>query len=64
MTAVLERAWRVASWYVGSIMGDRAYRRYVEHLRATHPDAPVPTEREFWRTRHAEADARPGMRCC
>ncbi|MDR7329187.1 uncharacterized short protein YbdD (DUF466 family) [Corynebacterium guangdongense] len=51
-------------WYVGELMGDHAYARYVEHLRRHHPDAEVPTEREYWRARYAEQDANPGARCC
>ncbi len=57
-------ALRAARWYVGELMGDHDYARYVEHLTRTHPDAPIPTEREFWRARHAAADAAPASRCC
>ncbi|AHK29727.1 hypothetical protein Rwratislav_01167 [Rhodococcus wratislaviensis IFP 2016] len=45
-------------------MGDHDYSRYVEHLRRNHPDAEVPTEREYWKARYADADANPGARCC
>jgi uncharacterized short protein YbdD (DUF466 family) len=45
-------------------MGDNHYQRYVEHRRRTHPDEPVFSEREYWRMRHAAADANPGARCC
>ncbi|HEY5877358.1 MAG TPA: YbdD/YjiX family protein, partial [Nakamurella sp.] len=45
-------------------LGDTAYARYVEHLGRHHPDAPVPSEREYWRQRYAEQDANPGARCC
>ena len=62
--AGLAGAWRGLRWWVGSVLGDTAYARYVEHLRRTHPQAPVPTEREYWRQRYAEQDARPGARCC
>jgi uncharacterized short protein YbdD (DUF466 family) len=51
-------------WYVSSLMGDNHYRRYVEHRRRTHPGEPVLTEREYWRARHATADAGPAARCC
>ncbi len=57
-------AWRGLRWWVGSVLGDTAYTRYVEHLRRSHPDASVPTEREYWRARYAEQDANPGARCC
>ncbi len=62
--SAIVRAWRGVRWWFGSVLGDDAYQRYVEHLRRSHPDAPVPTEREFWRRRYAEADANPGARCC
>ncbi|WJZ17753.1 YbdD/YjiX family protein [Corynebacterium guangdongense] len=58
------KAVRSVRWYVGELMGDHAYARYVEHLRRHHPDAEVPTEREYWRARYAEQDANPGARCC
>jgi uncharacterized short protein YbdD (DUF466 family) len=51
-------------WYVREVMGDAKYERYVRHLQAVHPDAPVPTEREFWRQHYAEQEASPGTRCC
>lgn len=51
-------------WYFGELMGDHDYRKYCEHLRAHHPERPVPTEREYWRARYAEQDANPGARCC
>ncbi|ANS26847.1 uncharacterized short protein YbdD (DUF466 family) [Rhodococcus percolatus] len=58
------RAVRTAWWWTGSLMGDHDYSRYVEHLRRNHPDAEVPTEREYWKARYADADANPGARCC
>ena len=51
-------------WWVTSVMGDNAYARYLDHLARTHPEDPVPTEREYWRQRYAEQEARPGARCC
>ncbi|WP_221776664.1 YbdD/YjiX family protein [Rhodococcus aetherivorans] len=45
-------------------MGDHDYARYVAHLERLHPGAEIPTEREYWRTRYAAADANPGARCC
>lgn len=61
---VLMTAARGVRWWISSVMGDNAYPRYVEHLARNHPDAPVPSEREYWRERHAAADANPGARCC
>lgn len=63
MLTVLKSA-KAAKWWITSLMGDHDYSRYVEHLRRTHPDAVVPSEREYWRARYAEADAKPGPRCC
>ncbi|WP_235929008.1 YbdD/YjiX family protein [Marisediminicola senii] len=60
----IARAARGLRWYVRELMGDSRYERYVAHLAATHPGAPVPTERQFWRDRHAEEDANPSSRCC
>jgi uncharacterized short protein YbdD (DUF466 family) len=62
--AALARAARGVRWYVTTLMGDRDYERYVAHLRREHPDASVPTEKEFWRERWAEQEANPGARCC
>lgn len=55
---------RSAHWYLTSVMGEDAYRRYLAHERATHPDRPPMTESEFWRDRHRRQDADPGSRCC
>ena len=51
-------------WYMSTLMGDRAYEVYVAHHRAHHPDAPVPSERQFWCDRMDEQDRNPGARCC
>jgi uncharacterized short protein YbdD (DUF466 family) len=45
-------------------MGDNHYQRYVDHRARTHPGEPVPSEREYWRRRHAATDTDPGARCC
>lgn len=45
-------------------MGDTHYRRYVEHRMRTHPGEPILSERDYWRMRHAAAEANPGARCC
>ena len=55
---------RGVKWWVGSVMGDNAYARYVQHLAVHHPDESPPPEREYWREKYAEADLRPGARCC
>ncbi|MFE6995967.1 YbdD/YjiX family protein [Microbacterium sp. NPDC057659] len=51
-------------WYFTALMGDRAYADFVAHQRRHHPDAAVPTERQFWCDRMAEQDRNPGARCC
>lgn len=51
-------------WYVRGVTGADAYERYVEHLRRTHPDAPIPCEKQFWREKYAEMDRNPKTRCC
>ncbi|MBF6339495.1 YbdD/YjiX family protein [Nocardia abscessus] len=61
---VCRDGFRAGVWWFDSILGGQDYRRYVEHLRRRHPDRPVPTEREYWRQRHAEADRNPANRCC
>ena len=55
---------RQIRWYVGSLMGDNHYRRYVEHRRRTHPGQPVLSESQYWRMRHKLSDSNPSARCC
>lgn len=55
---------RTLAWWITSVMGDHDYERHVESLRRRHPDCPVPSEKEYWRARYAEADAHPASRCC
>ncbi|WP_417629269.1 YbdD/YjiX family protein [Nocardia lasii] len=50
-------------WY-SAINGGQDYQRYVAHHRRNHPDDPVPTVREYWRERYADADRNPTNRCC
>lgn len=69
MRSVLGRAAEVVRgvrWYVRELTDESAYDRYVAHLRAGHPDAPVPSRREFerMRTDRQESDPRQGFRCC
>ncbi|MFG2377936.1 YbdD/YjiX family protein [Streptomyces sp. NPDC048504] len=53
-------------WYVRELTDESAYDRYVAHVRRNHPDAEVPSRRDFERTRtdRQEADPRQGFRCC
>lgn len=55
---------RQIGWYWSSLMGDNHYRRYVAHRARTHPGEAVPSEREYWRMRHAETESSPNPRCC
>ncbi|WP_446225810.1 YbdD/YjiX family protein [Nocardia sp. IBHARD005] len=65
--AMLRRVWAaargVARWY-SAINGGLDYERYVDHLRRNHPGAPVPSVRDYWRERYAEAERNPANRCC
>lgn len=60
----LGRVGRQIRWYVGALMGDSHYRRYVAHRRRSHPGEPVISEAAYWRMRHRESEANPGARCC
>ncbi|WP_052466870.1 YbdD/YjiX family protein [Mobilicoccus massiliensis] len=51
-------------WYVRGVTGADAYERYVEHLRRTHPDATIPTEKQFWRDKYDDMERNPKTRCC
>lgn len=51
-------------WYMGELVGDKSYEKYVAHLAARHPDAKVPTKCEFWKARYDEQEANPASRCC
>ena len=67
MSQLLASARRTASvvrWYWRGITGADAYERYVDHLRRTHPDSPIPSEKQFWRDKYAEMERNPTTRCC
>ena len=67
MPAAIEwvtRRARTVSWYVTTLMGDRAYDTYVEHFAVRHPGMTPPDERAFWDARYREQEANPGARCC
>lgn len=67
MNEVLSSARRTAGvlrWYFRGITGADAYERYVAHLQRTHPDAEIPSEKQFWRDKYAEMDRNPKSRCC
>ncbi|MBT2417518.1 YbdD/YjiX family protein [Streptomyces sp. ISL-22] len=62
----LRRVLRGVRWYVRELTDESAYDRYVAHLRREHPDARVPSRRDFerMRTDRQEQDPRQGLRCC
>lgn len=62
--ARVRAAGRSVRWYVRGVVGEDAYERYVDHLRRTHPDAPVPTEAQFWRDKYDDMERNPKTRCC
>ncbi|MFE9647840.1 YbdD/YjiX family protein [Streptomyces sp. NPDC006365] len=66
MLSGLLRVLRSVRWYVRELTDESAYDRYVAHVRTEHPDALVPSRREFERARteRQEADPRRGFRCC
>ncbi|WP_372435998.1 YbdD/YjiX family protein [Williamsia soli] len=60
----LRRGAGALRWYVGSVMGDNHYRRYVTHQSAQHPGVPPLSESDYWRMRYRNQDANPQGRCC
>ncbi|MEU6146339.1 YbdD/YjiX family protein [Streptomyces sp. NPDC047081] len=66
MRSALVRAARSVRWYVRELTDESAYDRYVAHVRKDHPQAEVPSRREFerMRTDRQEEDPRQGFRCC
>ncbi|AZQ37310.1 YbdD/YjiX family protein [Streptomyces cyaneochromogenes] len=62
----LRQVLRSVRWYVRELTDESAYDRYVAHVRHGHPDAEVPSRRDFerMRTDRQEADPRQGFRCC
>lgn len=60
----LIRAVKAVAWWFNSILGGNDYARYVQHQRLHHPGCAIPSERDYWRDRHAAADKNPANRCC
>ncbi|NUS44817.1 MAG: YbdD/YjiX family protein [Mycobacteriaceae bacterium] len=52
---------RAAVWWFREVLRANDYRHYLDYMRRNHPDAPVMTERAYWRRRYADD---PGVRCC
>jgi uncharacterized short protein YbdD (DUF466 family) len=49
---------------VHQVIGAPDYERYLEHVRACHPDRAPMTREEFARERLEARYNRPGSRCC
>ncbi|KFG01491.1 hypothetical protein IQ62_07305 [Streptomyces scabiei] len=65
MTTRTARHWvRTVRWYLRELTGEAEYDRYCDRHRRHHPQAPVPTRREYdaWRTLRREEH--PEGRCC
>lgn len=55
-------ATRAVLRYVGDVMGDNDYQRYVALQHKQHPGEPIVTERQYWQMRYDETT--PTARCC
>lgn len=51
-------------WYMGELVGDHDYEKYVAHMQANHPGCEIPSKKQFWRDRYRDQEANPGTRCC
>lgn len=47
-----------------TVIGVPDYDRYLRHMQAHHPGAPVKSSDEFARERLEARYSRPGSRCC
>ena len=61
--AVRERMKRVLD-VVRTVIGAPDYDRYVEHMRAHHPECSVVSRNDFMQQRLESRYSRPGSRCC
>jgi uncharacterized short protein YbdD (DUF466 family) len=59
---VLRGAAASIRWYVTTLMGDHDYERYLARQAVSDPGSAPQSLREYWRSRHEGAAARP--RCC
>ena len=49
---------------VRTIIGAPDYDRYVQHMRARHPECAVASRDDFMQQRLESRYSRPGSRCC
>ncbi|OPX09434.1 YbdD/YjiX family protein [Gordonia sp. i37] len=64
MRQMLCRMGKRVAWYVGSVMGDRDYQRYLQHHSAHGDPTPPMSERDYWRHRWDHVENNPQGRCC
>jgi len=62
--STVRELWRACVAAARRMIGVPDYERYVAHLRARHPDRPVPTYAEFFAERQRARYVRGGGRCC
>lgn len=60
----LTAAARAVRWYVGEVMGEGDYARYLAHHDRQHPGEPAMDRRAFERWRMDEREREPQGRCC
>lgn len=60
----MRRAFTAVRWYLRELTGEAEYDHYVERHRASHPDEPLQSRREFERCRTDRKDDNPDTRCC
>ncbi|MDX2545758.1 YbdD/YjiX family protein [Streptomyces sp. WI04-05B] len=51
-------------WYLRELTGEAEYDRYCERHLGRHPQAPVPTRREYEVLRTLHRETHPQSRCC
>jgi uncharacterized short protein YbdD (DUF466 family) len=58
------RTARWVRWYLRELTGEPEYDRYCERHRRRHPDAPLPSRREYEVLRTHHRENHPQSRCC
>jgi uncharacterized short protein YbdD (DUF466 family) len=60
----VRKALRAVLWYARELTGEAEYDRYCQHHRRRHPQAPVPTRREYQLLRTLRRECESPGRCC
>jgi uncharacterized short protein YbdD (DUF466 family) len=47
-----------------AVLGAPDYERYLDHVKAAHPECEPMSRNEFMRDRMNDRYSRPGTRCC